>query len=180
MIKTCSRCSQSKDATLFPKAPTCKDGYRSYCKSCNKLRVRKYQQSEEGRAVVNEASRRWSKENRQKVLLIKKKWRDNNKEKQAAAKASWKKRNKGLTAAYCAARRARVKQAIPNWYNKREVQRLYKKAGMLGLQVDHIVPLKSKYVCGLHVANNLQLLSPDENAKKGNFWWPGMPTSSPS
>lgn len=51
--------------------------------------------------------------------------------------------------------------------------RLYRSAG-LDCQVDHIVPLRSRVVCGLHVQDNLQIILTTENRAKGNRHWPSM------
>lgn len=44
--------------------------------------------------------------------------------------------------------------------------------------VDHIVPIKSPIVCGLHCEANLQILPEAENIRKGNRHWPDMPSAN--
>lgn len=42
-------------------------------------------------------------------------------------------------------------------------------------QVDHIVPLQSRLVCGLHNEANLSVIPAIDNNRKGNRYWPEMP-----
>lgn len=56
--------------------------------------------------------------------------------------------------------------ATPPWANLEIISRIYDCAE--GDHVDHIIPLQGKYVCGLHVENNLQYLSVEENLRKSN------------
>lgn len=76
--------------------------------------------------------------------------------------------NQGKNTAYAAKHRAKRLNAIPTWADLAAIERLYTEAAGLGMHVDHFYPLQGKTVCGLHVANNLCLLSPLENLKKGN------------
>jgi len=76
--------------------------------------------------------------------------------------------NQGKNAAYAAKHRAKRLNAIPTWANLAAIEELYTEAALSGLHVDHIYPLQGKTVCGLHIANNLRLLTPLENRKKGN------------
>jgi len=72
-------------------------------------------------------------------------------------------------------------QAWPDWcaddpefaviYKRAEMQR---KAGR-SVHVDHIVPICSDIVCGLHVPWNLQILTELANLQKSNSYWPDMP-----
>lgn len=61
-----------------------------------------------------------------------------------------------------------VKQAMPKWANKQDIRDVYLEAQYMQMHVDHIIPLKHPLVCGLHVWDNLQLLTPKQNLEKGN------------
>lgn len=49
-----------------------------------------------------------------------------------------------------------------------QIKQIYLEAQRTGLTVDHIIPLKHRDVCGLHVPWNLQLLPFAENVRKNN------------
>jgi hypothetical protein len=98
----------------------------------------------------------------------------------AARVAAWRKRNPDKVAAAHAKRRAQKQTAIPLWADMKAVERVYGEAAKLrasGLDchVDHIVPLQSSLVCGLHWEGNLRIIGGRENISKGNRHWPDMP-----
>jgi 5-methylcytosine-specific restriction endonuclease McrA len=66
-----------------------------------------------------------------------------------------------------ALRRSRKKQATPLWSDLDKIQEIYKNCPS-DMTVDHIIPITSPLVCGLHVSWNLQYLTRSENSKKGN------------
>jgi hypothetical protein len=66
-----------------------------------------------------------------------------------------------------ALKKARKIQATPAWADKKKIKQIYDNCPP-GFHVDHIVPLKGKTVCGLHVETNLQYLPARENMKKSN------------
>jgi len=90
----------------------------------------------------------------------------------------WRKENKDRTRQYLAEYKARRSKATPRWYEQErsKIEVLYEKAREFGFDVDHIVPIRSKKVCGLHTWANLQLLAPEVNRAKSNRRWPDMPT----
>ncbi len=81
----------------------------------------------------------------------------------------------GLIRYWALKRKAHIKQATPAWANQKEIKKIYKQCSEMSLsgqryEVDHIVPLRGKLVCGLHVHYNLQILTEDENQSKKNKW----------
>lgn len=104
-------------------------------------------------------------------------YRINNREKVRETLRRFKQRNPHKVNADTAKRRAAKKRATPNWLTKemrREIVKLYKesilkrKATGIEHHVDHIVPLASDVVCGLHVPWNLQVLTEQKNLAKSN------------
>ena len=80
-------------------------------------------------------------------------------------------------AAKDARRRAAELKASPKWLtdvHHRSIAAIYEAAVTLteqtGVQheVDHIVPLRGRMVCGLHVPWNLRAISGSENRRKSN------------
>lgn len=102
-------------------------------------------------------------------------WRMVNPEKKKAAEYAWYVANPGKVLAKVARRRAARLQAVPVWANQQKIAAIYAEAAAKGMHVDHVVPLQSKLVCGLHVEHNLQLLPGSENCSKSNRYWPEMP-----
>lgn len=78
-------------------------------------------------------------------------------------------------------RRAAEKKALPHWANSAAMREFYVTADALSMwtgdwyHVDHIVPLQSRSVCGLHCEANLRVLPGSDNQAKGNRHWPDMP-----
>jgi hypothetical protein len=62
---------------------------------------------------------------------------------------------------------------MPDWADKEKIKEIYleaaKKSAETGIKhhVDHIIPLRGKNVCGLHVHTNLRVITAIENLQKG-------------
>lgn len=139
-----------------------KDWYREYNREYHAER----------RDEINSRQREYKAANRHLAAQ----YRQDNKEAIALSRKAWCENNKHLLNAKAAKRRAALMQAIPSWADLDEIAKIYKTAKeQEGMHVDHIVPLQSDLVCGLHVEHNLQLLPHLENISKGNRYWPDMP-----
>jgi hypothetical protein len=170
--KLCSRCETIKPKSLFDKNPARKDGCSVYCSECVDAYA-KQQQYE---------SKRWAN-NKDKERQRHRNFIASNKEVQLEryrknAKA-YRLSNPGRVNATNLARSKH--RFVPSFADKKAISTIYEKAREWGeilgvqMQVDHIVPLRGKIVCGLHCEANLQLLEKSLNHSKRNFTWPDMP-----
>jgi hypothetical protein len=110
----------------------------------------------------------WRRANRERVNAQAKTWRATNSEKRRAQVRKWHAANPGIVNAKKARRRARKLQATPPWADQALMRDMYEEAVYQRLTVDHIVPLGSPVVCGLHWEGNMQFLTAEENSRKGN------------
>jgi hypothetical protein len=130
------------------------------------------------------------------ALIKKRNWDINNSDKLKKKTAEYRERNRDLVRerardsmrkhkdraiSQMALRRAHKLKATPSWFDRKATLEFYKLSKKLmeesGVKhnVDHIVPLTSNYVCGLHWEGNLQILTAEENLRKKNYFWPDMP-----
>lgn len=100
--------------------------------------------------------------------------RAKDKEKILARAASWRARNIAHRSAYSAQKRAANAKATPKWANRFFIEEAYdlarRRTAATGVDwhVDHVIPLRSKLVCGLHVELNLQVITAKQNLRKHN------------
>ena len=106
--------------------------------------------------------------NREKIIAQQCAYAKANKEQVNARNRGWAKRNPMKVRVRCALRRSRVRAATPAWADLADIKAVYQEAHYMQMHVDHVIPLKHPLVCGLHVWDNLQLLSEVANKAKGN------------
>lgn len=162
--KACCKCRVVKPAADFNRSSKAATGLQSYCRICKNIAIAA-----------------WMKKNPEKNRIKSRAWRRRNPEKHYAQneeyrKAHPEKHNAKSKKSYAAKRRS-----IPKWANLLLIEGVYRLAALKTRttgsvwHVDHIVPLQSKVVCGLHVENNLMVIPAKDNHLKGNRHWPDMP-----
>jgi hypothetical protein len=146
----------------------------------------------DNREKVSHISLAWAKRNPEKMRKQKakqraadplkmRKWSLENPEKMRACRSRWDASNKDRKVLHSANRRGRKYSATPVWSNGFLVREIYHLAKIrtevtgLKWEVDHIVPLAGKTVCGLHCEQNMQVVLMPENRRKSRYHWPDMP-----
>lgn len=137
-----------------------------YAKNGDSIRLRRKQRGANNRDAEREGAKKYYWLNRDRCIFTAKLWIKNNYERVVERNS---------------VRRAKCKKATPAWANMEKINWIYRHAQLLNCwdgpraEVDHIVPLVSDLVCGLHCEQNLQVMWKHENLKKGNRYWPDMP-----
>lgn len=163
--KRCPACGNTKPKSAFSPNSSIKDGLSAHCRECAKswtLAAGKKRYAEDpalGRAL----NRMYRERDLERTRAVRK-----------AAKARHLERNPGINRFYAYVRYVTKKSAIPPWADLDAIAAVYREAARLqeldGVprHVDHIVPLRGKNVCGLHVETNLRILTASENLAKGS------------
>lgn len=92
------------------------------------------------------------------------------------ARKKWNTTNSGKKLHYTRLRQQKINQATPSWADLSKIKAIYVESARITKEtgkpheVDHIIPLCGKNVCGLHVESNLQILPKEIHKFKGtNF-----------
>lgn len=102
-------------------------------------------------------------------------YRAENKESRDAYSKAYAKKNPGVFVLAVQKRRAAKYRAIPAWHGEldalaeieaEDLSRLREKATGFAWQIDHMIPLRCKYACGLHIGINLQVIPKTMNSRK--------------
>lgn len=162
-MRVCTRCGKAEPIATFRKSKLGKGGLHSVCRSCEA-----------------EACKKWKAANKKKVSAYNKSWYSSHIPDEIIRNKKWRENNRELMKRRYLMKYYRRLKATPSWANKFFISEAYELAGLrtrvfgFPWNVDHIVPMKSELVCGLHVEYNLQVIPRVENIVKGNRSWPDM------
>lgn len=177
-MKTCRDCSLDKDLDDFHRSAATKDGRQGVCKKCSKIKTDLYRVANPDK-IKSIAANDYAK-NRSARIYSRRAYIAKNRDKINESAQRWAQENPAKVNARNSRHRAEKTQRTPAWSDVTKVNVFYAKAARLSrwlgkpFHVDHIVPLRSKVVCGLHCDSNLQILEASTNTIKGNRYWPDM------
>jgi hypothetical protein len=190
-MKKCTSCLVIKDKTCFSASKARKDGLQGMCKDCAKLKWQDFAKKNKEYLAERDRERYIAmapiicEQKRQKRLQDIQLARANYKrhyfahhEKNKKKAAAWQKANMRYFVDATNKRRLMKMNRIPAWADMADIESKYvlarKITQVTGIthHVDHVVPLKGELVSGLHVANNLMVVSAEYNNSKYNNWTP--------
>jgi hypothetical protein len=164
-MKTCCKCNNTKEFSLFALNKSTKDGYAKWCKDC----FSEYRKSNKEKIALQNFN--YYEKNKESCSQKSKEYRKNNFNRISEYKAQWKKNNKDKVAVQ------RHKRRVPSLLNEFD-EFVWREAHCLSTlrseiikgvwHIDHIVPINHKQACGLNNGFNLQVVPAVWNMQKGN------------
>jgi len=176
----------------FNKRAASKDGLAPLCKACaaawresyrEKAREYDRQRYAERRDLELARSHAYYQANRERISAKMKELYQANVDVMRQKAREWQRSNPDKVRVKLAERKASKLRANVGWdrdlddlvtHEAAYLARIRSERLGVRFDVDHIVPLQSKKVCGLHNAHNLAVIPSSENYSKGNRWWPDM------
>lgn len=158
-IHQCARCGLYKPASAFQLRKDRHYAVHSWCRTCKQTHNTEYHAKHASKR--RKANSTWHRAHHRNTADRAKIYRLRHPDKKRAERAN---------------RRANEIHACPKWlsdfdkfaiFEAYDLSRRRKIATGLAHHVDHIVPLRGKFVCGLHVAINLQVIPATTNLRKG-------------
>lgn len=154
-------------------------------KNADKISGYKKKYAEENEERLKESRKEYYLADRDANIKKSLEWHQSNPEKSRVIKRRWAIRNPDKVAVSRLRRRNIKKQCVPKWADTEwdtflvkeicDLARLRTEVTGFPWHVDHKVPLLSKFVCGLHCADNLQAIPAKINLAKSNLIWEDMP-----
>jgi hypothetical protein len=189
-VKRCVKCGNTKSKNEFGVDTVKRDGLRSYCKPCD--RIRSLENYKKNRAARIEGMKGYHLRNRACRLGQMKAWSSKNGSLKSESMHAWylankdwvrgqhkdyRKRNPHKVAYWTSKRRLAKMQRTPKWLTRHhlaviemfyETSNNFSKETGTQFHVDHIIPLQGRNVSGLHVPWNLQIIEAAVNIAKKN------------
>lgn len=171
---SCYECAKSHSKNFRDKNPKYHHQYNKEYYPENKERTKEL--SDRYYARIKEEN---YKEHKERHDRNHKKYRSTHQEEVRQREHKYRANNPGAVNATTAKRRAQKLNATPIWADLKEIKEIYKECQRINILhkknggtdmfvVDHIIPLQGNNVTGLHVANNLRIITASENSTKSN------------
>jgi hypothetical protein len=175
----CYGCTDANSKQWVEKNKARKDAVDAAYRQENReaLRAKKkarYDADDQYREHVKAKAREWARANPERCAERVKEWGKAHPERIAEHNRKWAKNNPGLCNFWSAQFRPSVRRATPSWADPARILEFYELAAkmteMTGVphEVDHVFPLGGDLVSGLHVHENLQILTQFKNRSKRN------------
>lgn len=131
----------------------------------NRRRVLIWQNNNPNKKNLNQSN--YYRRHIEKILEYHASYRKENPDKIRDRQSDWAERNPEKIKSKAAKYRATIRNAMPDWASIEQIESIYMNCPE-GFEVDHIAPLQSDVICGLHLPQNLQYLPLSINRSKGN------------